>query len=181
MVKLMATEPTPRLPLEIGAARLAAVAAGQVTAIAPYPGCDVTPVLADLGLAFPAPNSMTAAGALRIVWAGREMAFLLGGPAPEGLEDLAALSDQSDGWVFVQLTGAAAREVLARVTPLDLRDAAMPVASAARTLINHMPALILHNAPQAYEIAVFRSMAATLVEELEAAMTAVAARAELTA
>lgn len=168
------------LPLIFGRARIEALDPGPVTSIAPYPGADANPALAALGLRFPAPGRVQAAGRARLVWAGRELAFLIGVALPGALRaDLAgvvALSDQSDGWAWVHLTGADARAVLARLTPLDLRDSGLGVGHCARSTINQMPAIVIRLAPEAYEIAVFRSMAATLVDELSEAMRTVAAR-----
>jgi len=157
------------LPVTHGRATLAAFDPGPVTAIAPWPG-RVVP-------GFPAPGQVLAAGGGRMVWAGRDTAFLLGAPAPD-LGDLAAVTDQSDGWVWVTLTGADAVAVLARLTALDLRPAAFAPGTSARATINHLPALLIRTA-EGFEIAAFRSMAHSLKHEIEAAMTAVAARRAL--
>ena len=112
--------------------------------------------------------------AARIVWAGREQAFLTGvePPALEG----AALTDQSDGWTVLTLAGAGAVDVLARLVPMDLRLGAFPVGQALRTQLNHMNVVILRTGDHAFEILGFRSMARTAWHELEAAMQMLAAR-----
>jgi sarcosine oxidase subunit gamma len=69
--------------------------------------------------------------------------------------------------------------VLARLVPLDLSPATYPPGSARRTLVGHMPALILYRGGDAFEMLLFRSMAATAVAELSAVMKMVAARAAL--
>ena len=43
------------------------------------------------------------------------------------------MTDQSDGWTVLALSGAAAVDVLARLVPVDLRLAAFPVGGALRT------------------------------------------------
>ncbi len=92
-----------------------------------------------MGLAFPAPNPSARRQSARLVWTGRDQAFLMGAdPAP--LAAHAALTDQSDGWAGLALEGAAAVDVLARLYPLDLR--AMPVGSAARAPLNHMSSVL---------------------------------------
>jgi len=176
---LKASHPTPHLPLVIGNTRLDSMDPGRVTSVAPFPGRDLAPALAPLGLAFPPPGGVLKSGAARIVWAGRDLAFLMRADAPPGLVEDAAITDQSDAWVWVHLSGVDARAVLARLTPLDLRDHAMPVDGTARSTINHMQAIVIRPAAEAYEIAVFRSMAGTLVHELQVAMTGVAARSAL--
>lgn len=164
MVDLIAEPAVSGLPVTHGRATLAEFDPGPVTAIAPYPGRIVP--------GFPAPGQVLGP----MVWAGRGMAFLLGTPAPDlGAE--AAVTDQSDGWVWVMLSGPDAVAVLARLCPLDLRLAAFPPGTSARTMLQHLGALIIRDAPDSFRIAAFRSMARTLKHEIEAAMSAVAARA----
>ena len=97
------------------------------------------------------------------------------GARPEGLDGLAAVTDQSDAWIVVRLEGAGAEDVLARLVPIDLRGRAFPQDSAARTLLGHMSVGIVR-VPGGFEIRAFRSMAGTLAHELGRAMRAVAAR-----
>jgi heterotetrameric sarcosine oxidase gamma subunit len=125
---------------------------------------------------FRQPGKMIVSGSARIIWAGRETAFLMGVAPPEGLQSEAALTDQSDGWAGLHLRGSGAEAVLARLVPLDLRLSAFAVHDAARTLLNHMPCLIFRPAETAFDVYVFRSMAGTAVHELTEAMRGVAAR-----
>ena len=174
MADLIATGAFTDLPVTVGSARLAPLDAGPVTAIQPYPGHDLKPALD-----FPVPGGVIDLGAgARIVWAGRDSAFLIGRPAPD-LQGRAAVTDQTDGWAWVELTGPSAADVLARVCPLDLRPQRFAPGTSARSTIGHLPALLIHSAENTYEIAVFRSMAHSLVHELTAAMRAVAARIAL--
>ena len=87
------------------------------------------------------------------------------------------MSDQSDGWVVLEVGGAGAVDVLARLVPADLRLAAFPVGRAIRSQLNHMNVVILRGGDHAFEIMVFRSMARTAWHELETTMHMVAARA----
>jgi sarcosine oxidase subunit gamma len=88
----------------------------------------------------------------------------------------AALTDQTDGWSALAVSGAAAVDVLARLVPVDLRLAACPVGSALRSGLNHMNAVILRTGDHAFDVMVFRSMARTAWHELETTMSMVAAR-----
>lgn len=125
----------------------------------------------------PEPNRFAEKKGARIVWTGREQAFLIGVDAPE-LEG-AAVTDQSDGWAVLEVSGPAAVDVLARLVPMDLRLTACPVGSALRTQVNHMNTVILRTGDYAFEIMVFRSMARTAWHELETATHMVAARASV--
>lgn len=166
------------LPLERGRVRLSALPSVSITAIQPFPGqtAAVDAVLRPLGLRFPVPGESVATAGARLVWAGRETAFLFGAPAPDGLRAHAACTDQSDGWAGLRLDGSDAEAVLARLVPIDLRAGLFGVGACARTPLNHMQALILRAADETFDLHVFRSMAATAVHDLADAMRAVAAR-----
>lgn len=179
MTDLKAKRPLDGYDKIIGDTRIVALVPGRVTSVAPYPGSDTDTVLGALGLRFPAPGETYASGRSRIVWAGRQLAFLIDAEPPEGLSEVAALTDQSDGWVWVHVTGPGAADALARLCPLDLRPAAFATGTSAKSLIGHMQALILRTSKTGFELAVFASMADTLRHELEAAARAVAARQAL--
>jgi sarcosine oxidase subunit gamma len=178
VAELLATTPAAGLglPMTAGGATLEEWLPGPITALAPYaagqPG--LVRALAPLGLAWPAPGRMTQAGALRLAFAGRGVAFLIGAPPPD-LAGLAAVTDQSDGWAGLRLAGPAAPAVLARLVALDLRPAACPPDMAVRALLNHMP-LCLMRGDAGFDLLVFRSMARTAVHDLLTAMRQLAAR-----
>jgi sarcosine oxidase subunit gamma len=92
------------------------------------------------------------------------------------LTGLAAVTAQGDGIAALEVRGAAAEAVLARLVPMDLRAAVFPVGRTARTLVNHMAAQVTRVGENAFEIMVMRSMARTLVHELREAAEMVAAR-----
>jgi sarcosine oxidase subunit gamma len=165
------------LPLALGAGLLEALPAVPILSIAPYPGHEDEATKALGG--FPAPGDCLALGGGRLVWAGRAMAFLFD---PDDLSEqglagrlagVAAVTDQTDGWAGLRLSGDDAIDVLARLVPLDL--AQMADGRSARSLLNHAPLLLIRR-DDAFEIWSFRSMAGTILHEVEAAMRAVAAR-----
>lgn len=163
------------LPLTIGAATLAALDPGPVTSVAPFAG-RAAEVEAILGTALPPPGQAVALGAGRMLWTGPGRALLVGIRPPAGLEALAAVVPQGDGIAAAVLEGVSARDVLARLVPLDLRDRAFPVGATARTLLGHMTVTLTRLAPDAWEVLAMRSMAVTVARELAEAMHAVAAR-----
>ena len=169
-----------RAALTLAGVTLAEADLGQITSVAPFMGQDkaLAGALKALGLSFPAPNQVSSKGGVRLVWTGRDQAFLIGA-APQGLDGLAALTDQSDGWAALRLDGPGAGDVLARLYPLDLRAAAFPVGRVARAPLNHMSSILMRPGPQSFEMLVFRSMARTAWHEAELAMRALAARAAL--
>lgn len=179
MPDLIAKTPCAGLPLPVTHAgvTLEEWLPGPITSVAPFAGQDkaVVKALKSLGLAFPAPNGMAQSGTARIVWTGRGQAFVTGAAMPA--TTAAALTDQSDGWAGLRLTGAAAAVVLARLVPLDLR--AMAPGTAARSLLGHMPLVLMRPDADRFEMLVFRSMARSAVHELETAMAGLAGRAGL--
>jgi sarcosine oxidase subunit gamma len=162
------------VPLTLGQTVLAEAPMGEMHSIQPYPGQEkaVSKALKEIGLAFPKPNSWLEKAGLRIVWTGREQAFLLGGTPPTGLH--AAVTDQSDGWVTLTLEGPGARDVLARLVPLDLRH--VKRGDAARSSLGHMPLILIAEAADRFCLMTFRSMARTAWHEIHDAMTKVEAR-----
>lgn len=163
----------------LGGVTLAELAVGPITSVAVLPGgsAAVAKGLKPLGLTFPAPNTLSAKKGARLIWTGRDQAFLIGVTAPvlEG----AALTDQSDGWTVLGLDGAGASDVLARLVPVDLRLQAFSAGAVCRTQLNHMNVVLLRSGSTSFEIMVFRSMARTAWHELHDALQMLAARAEL--
>ena len=149
------------LPVRHGGLTLEEVPMGPVTGVAPLRGCD---------LSLPAPGTWRDEGERRTIWAGLDQ-WLVAGPAPDAPG--AAVTDQSDAWCRVRLSGPGVDDVLARLTPLD--PAALTDGTCARSLVGHMNALLLRDGA-AVEIWAMRSMAGSLVHEVERAMRGVAAR-----
>nr|WP_252734734.1 sarcosine oxidase subunit gamma [Octadecabacter sp. B2R22] len=165
------------LPKTIGAVDLAEVEPASITLIAPYAGQTkaVSAALKDaLGVTFPAPNRAVGTGA-RAVWCGIGQALLIGANCPD-LKGAACI-DQSDAWAIVRIDGVDAAAVLARLTPVDLRNSQFKSGHTARTLVGHMTASITRVGAHSFEVMVMRSMAATLAHELEQAAENMAARA----
>jgi sarcosine oxidase subunit gamma len=168
------------LPIEAGGVKLSEYASQRVTSIAPFEGKEraTGTALKAIGLGWPKPGQSISGGGARIFWTGRGQAFLVGAE-PAGLDGLAAITDQSDGWARLKLEGSAAEAVLARLVALDLRKAAFPDGSVARTGLGHMMMILRRDGADTFEIMVFRSMAAFAVGEIHHAMAACAARATI--
>ncbi len=179
MVDLKAQTPCAGLlPVRVGPLSLTEDTPDHMTAIAPYLGQDKAlsdALKAAHGMAAPGAGRMTGRRDARALWFGQRMILLIG-PAPDvGLARFAALSDQSDGWAVLCLEGQGARDVLARLTPLDLRPEKFKRGHTARSDCAHMAASITRLGDEAFQIMVFRSMARTLVHEVKIAMGRVVA------
>jgi sarcosine oxidase subunit gamma len=167
------------LPIEVGGLRLSEVEPGSMTSVAAFKGKDAAlskAIQAAHGLEMPAPNRMSDAGDARAIWFGPRMALLMGVEADANLAAHAALTDQSDAWAVVRLEGAQAADVMARLTPIDLRLGVFGPGSTARTELQHMQASITCLGEENYQIMVFRAFAETLVHDLKTAMQGVVAR-----
>lgn len=180
MVELVAKTPCAGLlPVSVGDLRLEECEMLPMSVIMPYAGKSEavgTALQKAHGLALPSVNKAEIDGGASVLWFGRGQ-FLLRGAAPDaGLSDLAAVTDQSDAWAVVRLSGAKAVDVLARLVPVDMRLSAFPEKSTVRTDLMHMMASITRLGPDSFQIMVFRSMAQTLVHDLKGAMEAVGAR-----
>ena len=117
-------------PLTLAGTTLAEADPGPVHSVALFPGQEKAAAKALKPLAFPAPNRFTEAGASRLVWTGRDQAFLIGAEPP-ALEGIAAVTDQSGGWATLTLTGPLGRRCA------DAPGAAGP--AALRSLRRAMP------------------------------------------
>lgn len=105
--------------------------------------------------------------------------------APETLSrDLAAIGaanvsfiEQSDGRVILRVSGPKVRTILAKCTAVDLHAEVFALDHATNTLLCHVPANLCRTAEDEFEIAIMRSHAGFVFDELvemgrEFAMTA---------
>lgn len=178
MTELMAKTPFDGLlPTEIGSVTCTEIVFDAITSLAPIPGAEaaVSDILkAQIGAPFPAPGRTTGKAHARAVWAGRGQVFVLG-PRVAAIPGV-AMTDQTDAWACAALEGAGAGDVLARLTPIDLRPGVFKRGHAARTLLGHMNAVVMRTGADRYGLMVFRSMARTFAHDVTLAMEAVAAR-----
>jgi sarcosine oxidase subunit gamma len=166
------------LPLSKGRVQLSEVDQQMIWSVAPLKGQEAAvskALKAAFGVGFPAPGAVDTQADVSAVWSGLRQAFVLGADPREALAGLAAVTDQSDAWAIVDLTGAGAEDVLARLVPMDLRATSFAPGTAAKTQLNHMNVLITRHVG-GFRIMAFRSMARTLAHELAETMGAVAAR-----
>ncbi|WP_372887768.1 sarcosine oxidase subunit gamma [Shimia sp.] len=180
MADLMAKSPCEGLlPLTHGEVRLHEMDMTRLTSLAPYRGRDKAlseALKAAHGMALPAVNRATGKEGARAIWFGQGQVMLVG-PAPDAaLAGMAAMTDQSDAWALLRIEGPGVEEVLARLIPLDLRQSVFKRGHTARTQLQHMMVSITRVGDNAFLLLGFRSMAKTLVHDLQTAMQGVAAR-----
>ncbi len=76
------------------------------------------------------------------------------------------LSDQSSGRVRLAMSGARARELLAKGSSVDFSARAFPLGASAATLFNHIGVHVTRTRADRFELMVLRSFAQSLWEEL---------------
>lgn len=180
MADLIAKSPCAGLlPVSHGAVTLSELDMTTLTSLAPFKGQEEAlsaALKAAHGMEFPAINRATGKEGARAVWFGQGQAMLIG-PAPDAaLGKHAAVTDQSDAWALVRLEGEGSEDVLARLVPVDMRRVAFKRGHTARTQLQHMMVSVTRTGDNAFLILAFRSMAKTLVHDLETAMRGVAGR-----
>ena len=74
-------------------------------------------------------------------------------------DQLAYLSDQSDSWVTLRISGDNCLDALERICPLDIHPSAFTVGSVARTSMEHMATIIIHESEGSYLLLSLRSFA----------------------
>lgn len=174
MVKLIAKSPLAgQEPLSIGSVTLAECPWSPIWMLSP--GGDVATLgkalKSEHGVAWPGPGETDK----EIRWFDLHHVVLFLDPGPK-VQAACYAVDQSDAWCRVTVSGDGARDVLARLTPLDLRASAFAVGQTARSDVQHMAGSVTRIGADSYEVMVFRSMAGTLWHDLARAAQAVSAR-----
>ena len=179
MAKLIANLPcADLLPLTVGAVTLDEITPLPIYSISPAKGQQkaVSQALKSaIGVNLPALNRTSEAGDTRVMWLGIDQWLVFGADLPDVIGK-AAVTDQSDAWAIVRMSGDDVEAVLARLVPIDLRIKVFRKGYTARTLIGHMTGSVTRIGPKSFEIMVMRSMASTLVHELESAALGFQAR-----
>ncbi|MDX8347699.1 sarcosine oxidase subunit gamma [Cognatiyoonia sp. IB215446] len=172
MVSLIAKTPCDtRLPLAVGGVEISEVVADTITSVAPFAGQEGN-VSDQLKSQVRTPLTPVHQRSGPVLWFGHNQWLVLAAVTL----DAAAVTDQTDAWAIVTIVGEDAEAVLARLVPIDLRAAHFTEGQIARTLLGHMHVAISRTGKHAFEIMAMRSMAGTLVHELEIAARGVAAR-----
>ena len=87
------------------------------------------------------------------------------------LNHTAFLTDQSDAWVILELTGSHSRDVLSRSCMLDLHPVAFAIHQSTRTLIEQISAYLTRTGEHRYLVQIPRSSADSLAQALDNTLT----------
>jgi len=83
------------------------------------------------------------------------------------LDGAAYTTDQTDGWCALQIEGPDARRALERICPIDLHPDAFKVDAIARTVMEHMGALIARTGEDTYLLLSASSSAKSFLHAVE--------------
>lgn len=179
MVELKAMPACNGLPISVGSVQLDEVPFASMTLLSSYKGKEKQlseALMKTHGIRMAAPNRSTGKAAAKCVWFGHGQVMLVGPKPDKSLGQFAAIVDQSDGWATMRLQGVGAADVLARLTSIDLRASTFKRGHTARTELRHMMVSITRVGAEAFEIMAFRSMAGTLLHDVQDAMESVTAQ-----
>jgi sarcosine oxidase subunit gamma len=130
------------------------------------------------GLDLPLRPGCTVAGALELVWAGPGQWLALDaardGIARFGfardlatrLDVAASVTDLTGARAVLRLSGPCARDTLAKLVPIDLDESVFPPGAAALTMASHVGVTLWRPAPNAWDIACYRSFGESLAHHL---------------
>ena len=135
-------------------------------------------LVTQMGLEWPTVHVVKHTGVAYALWFDHAHIALMGVEPSAKLLRYAAVTDVSDGWCIVDISGPEVRDVLARVTPLDMRIKSFKTGMTQRSMLMHMQASISCLGKSHFRVMVFRSMALTVVHDLAVAMESVAARTQ---
>lgn len=81
----------------------------------------------------------------------------------EKLGDFGYLTDQSDSWVMIRMSGPKCRTALERICPIDLHPSAFAEGSLARTVMEHLATIIVREGQDSFLLMSPRSSAAAFL------------------
>jgi len=82
------------------------------------------------------------------------------------LNALVYLCDQSDSWVMLRIRGKGCRTALERICAIDLYKTSFPQGSVARTTMEHLAVIILHESDDQYLLMSPRSSAESFLHSI---------------
>ncbi|MEM9971480.1 MAG: sarcosine oxidase subunit gamma [Pseudomonadota bacterium] len=130
----------------------------------------------------PTPCVSSVSGDIRAVQTTADQIFLIfrhrnpdaGGLVSEKIGDAGYTTDQTDAWVILDLSGPDTRAALERVCPVDLAPQTFPENAAARTVMEHLGALIVRTDEDQFLLMSARSSAGSFLHTVETSFRNVA-------
>ncbi len=127
------------------------------------------------GMALPKNGRASGKEGARALWFGQHL-LLVGPKCDKKLTKFASLTDQSDAWVVLRMSGDLIEDMLMRLCPIDVRSRTFKNGDVVRTGLLHVNVTMHRIGTNTIDVYGFRSMAKTLCHELSQALASVAAR-----
>ncbi len=131
------------------------------------------------GIALPEKPVLARGPKLSLLWAGHRTWMAMADEADivhlesvlrGDLGSLVSISDQTDGRLLVELRGPKARDMLAKLAPIDLHPRAFRPDDTAMTLFGHIAGQIIQiDSVPTFELLVFRGFAESLLHDVKIA------------
>ncbi len=134
------------------------------------------------GLAVPDPKVSSVSGPVRAIRSTADQCLLIfPHPTPdaeavvrEKMQGAAWTTEQTDAWVRLELSGPLALPALERLCMLDLDPRVFPEGAAARTVMEHMAAILIRTGPKAFLLFSASSSARSFLHAVETSLRYVA-------
>ena len=130
------------------------------------------------GLAMPGPRMSEGSGEMRAIRSTADQCLLIFPHAApdaeavvrEKLGGAAYTTEQTDAWVRLELSGPLALPALERLCMLDLHPAPFPEGAAARTVMEHMGAVLIRTGAEAFLLFSASSSARSFLHAVETSL-----------
>jgi len=127
------------------------------------------------GLDAPSPTQSTVSGDVRAVSTSPDQMLLIFPHAGSDAERLVMsklsgagyTTDQTDNWVVLELSGSGVLDALERLSPVDLSPLAFPENASARTVMEHMGALVIRTSADTFLLMSASSSASSFLHAVE--------------
>jgi sarcosine oxidase subunit gamma len=177
---LTAISPLAGVDLEFDGVTITEITGRAIVAISPPAGGDqamAEGLAASYQISLPAVGETTASpnGAFRLLGLQTDQFFLLFEcDQPNAVEQVAEklgnnayLTDQSDSWAMIAVSGSKIMAVMERICPIDLDGKNFPAGRVARTVMEHLSVIVLRERPDRFALLSPRSSAASFLHMLE--------------
>ncbi|GAB4281850.1 MAG: hypothetical protein Kow0058_00010 [Roseovarius sp.] len=177
---LTATSPLDGLERSIGSVRLRELADLAIVSAALPRGSEEKAEAAlcrEFGCEPPSPVTSTLSddGRVRLLRTAPDQIFVLfEHPTPDAAAAVARrlgpvvyVTDQTDGWVRLEISGPGCRAALERICPIDLHPQRFAVGQFARTAMEHMGAIVLRSGEDSFMLLSASSSAGSFLHAVE--------------
>lgn len=127
------------------------------------------------GMSIPEPSRSTVSGDYRAVRTSPDQLLLMfpheapnaNAVVQDTLNGAGYTTDQTDNWVVLEISGADVHAALERLSPVDVSPSAFPENANARTVMEHMGAIVIRTGPDRFQLMSASSSAKSFLHAVE--------------